>query len=188
MLRRLKRFWWVGAIVVVVVLAAAITAFFVVFPAGADDPETALLTHIEHMTKDDATMLVRQPWGEGELLLVRYVAQGERRLGLGFAIERMRGWRVAAYTEQIATTDDVGVGSLLIASHEGGDGQPAWSTVVGELSDQRVSRVEVTWADGATSTVDATSHAYIAVTPGVTEALEAVYLAEDGTEIARVPV
>lgn len=184
----LRRRWWVVLAVVVVIGGAAVLAF-VVFPPGADSPEAAMLAHVEDKA-DDATarVLVEQPWGDGELVLARYEAGGETRLGLGFTIEQIRGWQVASYTEQPAEPEDVAVGSLLVARSPGGKGQPAWSAAVGELSDARVDRVEVEWGTGGKASGDRRNDAYLIVVEGDAEPEFARYLTSDNTEIAKVPV
>jgi hypothetical protein len=135
----------IGTVAAIAVIAAV--ALFVVFPAGSGSAEAAAISHVEGRG-DAATakLLTQRDWGEGQLVLVSYEKNGVKRLGLAFAAEKFRGWQVDAYTEETVEPDDVVVGSLLIASSEGGSGQPPWSAAVGELIDDRVDRVEVKWA------------------------------------------
>lgn len=184
----LKRRWWIVATVVGVVGAAVVLLLFV-FPSGTDTAGAAMTAHVEDQADDGtARVLVSQPWGDGQLVLTRYESGGEVRLGLGFVVEQVRGWRVASYTEQPASPDDVAVGSLLVARAPGGRGQPEWSAAVGELSDGRITRVEIEWAAGERASADRTNDAYMVVVKGNAEPQVARYLTEDDTEIARVPV
>lgn len=161
----------------------------VVFPAGAASADAAVLEQIDPMAEDGtARVLLEEPWGDGELVLVRYENEGQRRLGLGFAIEAFRGWRVAAYTEEDADTDDVAVGSLLVASSAGGEGQPPWAAALGELSDARISEVQIEWTDGESSSAPVRDEAYLVVREGSPQPETARFLTDDGTEIAAVPI
>jgi hypothetical protein len=178
----------VGTVVAVIGLAAV--ALLVVAPAGAGSAEAAAIAHVEDRGDSGTSKLLTQrDWGDGQLVLVSYEKSGVKRLGLAFAAERFRGWRVDAYTEETVEPDDVRVGSLLIASSEGGSGQPPWSAAVGELIDDRIDRVEVTWAgQSEPAFAPIVNDAYLVVQRGTTEAVEARYLSEDGAEIAKVPV
>lgn len=173
----------------VAVLAAAAALFlFVIAPSGADSPPAAVLDHVrDRADASSAKVLTQHDWGEGQLVLVAYEGHGVRRLGLAFAAEALRGWTVRSYTEESVEPDDVVVGSLLIASSEGGDGQPAWTAAVGELIDSRIDRVEIGW-EGSKSVGNRNNDAYLVVEKGTTTATEARYLGKDGEEIARVPV
>jgi hypothetical protein len=142
----------------------------------------------ERADDDSAKVLAQQDWGGGRLVLAGYDRRGERRLAIAFVQDALRGWRVRAYTEEVVELHDVVVGSLIVASSEGGSGQPAWSVAVGELEDPRIRRVEVKWTSGETSTGERSGDAYIVTQADETEATVVRYLAEDGTEVARVPV
>ncbi len=162
---------------------------FVIAPGGGDTAEAAVLDHVsDRADSGTAKVLAQQDWGDGQLVLVGYEGRGARRLGIAFASEQFRGWKVGSYTEESVEPDDVVVGSLLIASSDGGDGQPPWTAAVGELIDDRIQRVEAKWASEETSLGPRTNDAYMAVQREVTTATEARYLADDGAEIARVPV
>jgi hypothetical protein len=173
----------VTAAVIAVIAAGAV---FFVLGRGSGDAEEAVVEHVEERGSG-ARVLAQQDWGDGQLVLVGYDRRGVRRLGLAFAAKGLLGWKVGSYTEETVEPDDVVVGSLLIASSEGGDGQPAWTAAVGELTDTRIERVEVTWASGK-SVGPRNGEAYMVVERGNTTATEVRYLAENGQEIARVPV
>lgn len=183
-----KRRWWVLALALGVVGAAAVL-MFVVFPSGSDSASAAMLAHVEDRADDgSARVLVEQEWGDGQLVLARYETGGTTQIGLGFAAESTRGWRITSYTEQPADPDDVAVGSLLVAQSPGGSGQPPWSAAVGELSDGRIDRVEVIWSDGQTTSGSRSNDAYLVVTEGDADPQTTRYLTADDTEIAKVPV
>jgi hypothetical protein len=185
----MRRKWlpWTGGTAAIIIAGAVL--LLVVFPGGASTANNALLEHVAgEADAGTATVLVSQDWGDGHLVLVGFERVGERVLGFGFAARDLRGWRVAAYTAEVVEPDDVVVGSLLVASSEGGTGQPPWSAAAGELIDDRVDRVEVTWEDGESTTGLRIGNAYLVAHEGTTTAVEATYLAEDGTEIATVPV
>ena len=174
---------------VVVLLAIAAAVLFVVLPAGSDNAQAAAVEHVEEKADGGtAKALTQQDWGDGALVLIGYERSGVKRLGLAFASKQFRGWRVSSYTEETVEPDDVVVGSLLIASSDGGDGEPAWSAAVGELIDSRIDRVELKWASGETSLGPRVNDAFLVVQEGQTTALEARYLSKDGAEIAKVPV
>jgi hypothetical protein len=175
--------------VVAVVVIASVVLLFVVAPAGAGSASGATLDHVaERSDRDSAEVLASRDWGEGELVLVGYDRDGVRRLGLAFASEALRGWRVDSYTEEPVEPDDVVVGSLLVASSSGGGGQPAWSAAVGELLDKRVDRVEIVWRDEEESVGPRTGDAYLVVRRGQTRARKARFLSDEGAEIATVPI
>lgn len=174
---------------IVAFAAIAIVVLTVVAPSGAGSASDAALAHVSG--RGDAgtgQVLTQQDWGDGQLVLVSYERQGAKRLGLAFASKQLRGWRVGAYTEESVEPDDVVVGSLLIASSDGGGGQPAWSAAVGELIDSRIDRVEIKWATGETTMAPRVNDSFLVVEEGTTNALEARFLADDGSEIAKVPV
>jgi hypothetical protein len=176
-----------SALAVVVVIAVAF--LFVVAPSGGETATDGTLDHVAGKADTGtAEVLARQDWGDGELVLVGYDRRGVRRLGIAFAAKQLRGWRVQSYTEEAIEPDDVVVGSLLVASSPGGEGQPAWSAAVGELLDKRIDRVEIRWTNGEKSYGSRNGDAYLVVERGETKALEARYLDDEGTEIATVPV
>src|SRR5581483_11579031 len=133
-------------------------------------------------------VLAKQDWGSGQFVLVGYDKNGERKLGLAFVAHGPRGWKVGSYTEETTDKTDIVIGSLLLASSEGGAGQPAWSAAVGELGDPRVARVEVTWSNGESSVGTRAGDAYIVTEKGTTTATSARYLSKTGVEIAKVPI
>ena len=185
----MNRTRWIVVAVVVVLIAAAGVFLFVVAPAGSSTAGDAAIAHVkENADPGTAKVLAQQQWGDGSLVLVGYDRRGARRLGLSFADEGIRGWRIASYTEKQVEPDDVVVGSLLVAHSGGGKGQPAWSAAVGELVDTRIDRIQVKWSTGQPGLAPATGKAYLVVSRGSANANEVVYLAKDGTEIARVPV
>ena len=170
-------------------LAVVLVVVFVVLPSGADTAHAAILERVnETATPGTAKLLVSREWGEGRLVLVSFERGNDHRLALGFVIERGRGWRLAAYTDEKADRKDVVVGSLLIASSEGGTGQPPWSAAAGELRGTTIGRVEIRWASGAKSSAEAQDNAYLVIQQGTTTPLEARYFASDGSEIAKVPI
>ena len=178
-----------GIITALILVAGAAAALFIVFPAGADTAEGAVLDHIdERADANSARVLADREWGEGRLVLAGYARSGERRLGVAFATEGRRGWHVGAYTDRLVQPTDVVIGSLVVARSEGGKGQPAWSAAAGELGDPRIEKVEIRWASGDTSSADRTNDAYLVVQRGSTTALDARYVTDDGTEIAKVPI
>jgi hypothetical protein len=179
---------WLAAAGVLALGIIVLAAVMVVTDGGAPSAEAAVLDRVRANAEGTGKILATQPWGEGKLVLAGYQRGQERRLAIAFADRRGNGWMVAVYTEETVKLTDVGVGSLLVASFEGGKGQPPWSVAAGELADQRIARVEVKWASGQTSTAVRRGNAYLAVQEGTTTPLEARYLAKDGTEIAPVPV
>lgn len=178
---------WTGGTAAIIGIAAVL--LLVVFPGGAGTATDALIEHVaDEADPGSAEVLASQDWGDGHLVLVAFNRSGERVLGLGFVSRDLRGWRVSAYTQEAVEPDDVVVGSLLVASSEGGSGQPPWSAAVGELLDGRVDRVEIAWESGQSTIGPRVGNAYLVTHEGETTATEALYLSEEGTEIARVPV
>jgi len=185
---RRRLIWIIGAGLLVAV-AAALVAVFVVLPGGAASADAAIIERMEDRADADTPrVLYNEKWGDGRLVLAAYRRGEELRLALGFVIEQSKGWRLAGYTEETVKSDDVGVGSLLVASSEGGTGQPPWSVAAGHLVDKRVKRVEVRWASGEVSAGPRRKNSYLVIQEGTTTPLEARYVAEDGTEIAKVPI
>jgi hypothetical protein len=171
------------------IIAVALVALFVVFPSGGSTADAAVLARVGKIPRaTNGSVLAKQDWGKGQLVLAGYGRSGQRRLGLAFVTHSARGWRLGSYTDQAADRTDIVIGSLLVASSEGGAGQPAWSAAVGELTDTRVSRVEVTWSNGEATVGSVVNRAYIVTEPGTTMAKQARFLAKDGTEIAKVPI
>jgi hypothetical protein len=174
-----------------VIIVLALVALFVWFPAGTSSSDAAVLDRIDNMTPGagaTATVLAKKDWGKGQLVLVGYTRHADRKLGLAFVTHGPRGWRLGSYTEETAAKTDIVIGSLLVASSEGGSGQPAWSAAVGELTDTRIARVEVTWSNGQTSVGTTVDKAYLVTETGTTTAKSARYISKDGTEIAKVPI
>ncbi len=184
----LRKALLVGATVVVVALVAGVAIF--VLPSRSDSASDATIDHVSGRgAGGSAKVLAQRDWGEGSLVLVGYESEGVRRLGLAFASKGIRGWRVGSYTEEPIEPDDVVVGSLLVASSAGsGSAEPAWSAAMGELIDSRIDRVEVGWATGEKALAPRTGEAYLVVQKGRTKVLEVRYLADDGSEVAKVPV
>ncbi len=174
---------------VVVLIALAAVLLFVVFPSGAGSVEEAAVERVsERADNGSARALARMEWGGGELVLIGYDREGERRLAIAYIQDALRGWRVRAYTEEAVEPNDVVVGSLVVAKSAGGGGAPSWSVAAGQLEDPRIQRIEVRWASGGTSTADRAEDSYLVTQEGETDALQIRYLTEDGTEIATVPV
>jgi hypothetical protein len=171
------------------IIALALIALFVIFPGGAPSSDAAVLDRVGQISGAAApSVLVKTDWGDGQLVLIAYNRGAARRLGLAFVAHGARGWRLGSYTEETTDRTDIVVGSLLLASSEGGAGQPAWSAAVGELTDPRIARVEVTWSNGGVSVGSRVNNAYIVTEPGTAAARTARFLAKDGTEIAKVPI
>ncbi|HYZ92496.1 MAG TPA: hypothetical protein VFA34_08890 [Actinomycetota bacterium] len=184
-----RRMLWIVGAVLLPLLAVLLLLVFFVLPGGSDSASAAILDRVTQTADNDtAKLLIDREWGDGRLLLASFEKGAESRLALGFAIERGRGWRLAAYTEERAERRDVVVGSLLVASSEGGTGQPPWSAAAGELRGTNIHRVIIRWASGETSSAFAKDNAYLVVQRGTTTPLEARYLAKDGNEIAKVPI
>ncbi len=184
---RRKQVWIIGG-GVLVAAAIALAVILLFLPGGASSPSAAILERIGDNGAGEAKVLVDREWGEGRFVLASYGGSGEHRLALAFAIEQGGGWRLAAYTEETVSAKDVVVASLLVASSEGGAGQPPWSAAAGEISDDRIVRVEVHWASGSVTSAPRTKGGYLVLDEGTTTPLEARYLAKDGTEIAKVPI
>lgn len=182
-----RRVMWTVAGVAAAIVAVALVVVVFLRPGGADSPNEAIADRIGERADSAPKILVNREWGEGRLVLASYESGDEHRLALAFAIQQS-GWRLAAYTEETVGSDDVGVGSLLVTSHEGGTGQPAWSAAAGELSDDRIERVEIRWASGSVTSAPRTNGAYLVLSPGTTTPLEARYLGRAGIEIAKVPI
>lgn len=179
----------IGLTSLTVVVALALVFLFIVAPSGGSSATDAALDYVGgRADRGSATVLARRDHGSGELVLVGYDHRGVRRLGLAFTSKQLRGWRIQSYTEEPVEPDDVVVGSLLVASSPGGSGQPAWSAAVGELLDKRIDRVQITWSNGTRSIGARTGDAYLVVEGARTRAVEARFLDDDGTEIAKVPV
>jgi hypothetical protein len=170
------------------IAALALLVVLIVRTGAAPTANAAVLERIEKKADPrSARILVNRSWGEGRFVLARYQQGPKRRLALGFVLEQGGGWRLTAYTEKTVKLDDVGVASLLVASSEGGPGQPAWSAAAGEFG-KGGSRVEIRWASGDVAAAARINSAYLVLQAGTTTPLEARYLAEDGREIARVPI
>lgn len=185
---RRKLMWIIGG-AVLGLAAIAVVIVLVIGPGGASSPSAAILERMGDEPGGDAPrVLVDRDWGDGRFVLASYGGSDEHRLALGFAIEQAGGWRLAAYTEETVSSKDVVVASLLVASSEGGSGQPPWSAAAGEISDDRIVRVEIRWASGEVTSAPRTNGAYLVLDQGTTTPLEARYLAKDGTEIAKVPI
>lgn len=175
--------------VLAALVGLAVVFLFVVMPAGASTSTGAVIEHLaERGDRGSTKVLTQRDWGDGQLILAGYERRGVRRLGLAFAVETFRGWRVASYTDEPVEPDDVVVGSLLVASSAGGKGQPPWSAAIGELLDARIDRVEVKWSSGATSFGPRVNDSYLVVEKGRSVALEARFLSKESDEIAKVPI
>lgn len=184
----MRRSWvFIGAGIFVAGAAAALL-LFVFAPAGVATPEAAMRAHIVDADANSTRLLVGRTWGKGEIIVAAFSTRGERRLAVAFVSKSWRGWRVAAYTNQQALISDVVVGSLLVASSEGGKGQPPWSVAVGEVGDPRVASVEVFWGPGDITSGPRTNDAYLVVHRGTSQAQFVRYLDSHRVELARVPV
>jgi len=174
---------------VAVLAAVAAVLLFVVFPSGAGSVEEAAVDRVsERADEGSARAAARFEWGGGELVLIAYERDGERRLGIAYVQDALRGWRVRAFTEEAVESNDIVVGSLIVAQSAGGGGAPSWSVAAGQLEDPRIQRIEVKWASGGTSSAERTEDSYLVTQEGETDALEVKFIADDGTEIATVPV
>lgn len=171
------------------IIVLALVGLFVVFPSGATSADAVVLDRVSKSADPGtAKVLLKRDWGSGQLVLLGYNRRADRRLGLAFVTHGPRGWRLGSYTEETVDKSDVVVGSLLLASSEGGAGQPAWSAAVGELADTRIQQVEVTWSNGDKTIGTRVGSAYLVTEKGTTSAKSARYIAKDGTEIATVPI
>lgn len=178
---------WVGVAAIAVI--AAVAVFFVLQPSGEDTAAAAALAEVSDREDGGSpAVLVEREWGEGTLVLVGFGSAADRQLALVFTIDRGRGYRAASYTAERADPKDVVVGSLLVSNSQGGNGQPAWSAAYGELSDDRIVKVEVSWQEGEPATGEREGGAYLVVREGATDAVAARFFDKDGTEVATVPV
>lgn len=182
------RVWVPIAVGLVVGLLALVV--LVVHPAGARDAGTAALQAAsDDAEPGSAEVLAEQPWGDGVLVLVGFTGpDGARHLGLAFVIDHGRGFRLGTWTSNRAELSDVRVGSLLLASSEGGKGQPPWTAAYGELGEDRITTVLVRWRAGDTTRTHRVGDAYLVVREGKAMAEIVRYLGKDDTEIAKVPV
>lgn len=174
------------AFAAVLVLVLAAIGVLVLRPSGADEAVAAAFARVADEDEEaEPELLLEREWGEGRFVLLGYDAD-ERTLGLAFAIDRGRGWRIAGWTSQPSDLEDVSVGSMLIASSSGGDGQPPWVAVFGELGDDRIVRVEVEWSEGEPTAADREGDAYFVVRPDGVEPTFVRYLDADDEEVAKV--
>ena len=176
----------------VVVLALVAIGLLVFRPSGADEPAEAAFERVADEAEEaEPVLILEREWGEGRLVLVGYNATDpddtERMLGLAFAIDRGRGWRVAGWTSQASDLEDVKVGSLLVANSTGGAGQPPWVAVFGELGDDRIVQVEVEWSEGEPTAAQREGDAYFVVRPDGVEPTFVRYLDAEDEELAKVP-
>ena len=184
-----RRLIWIIGAGVLAALAAALVIVFLVLPGGEPTANAAILERLENRADADTPRVLNsQEWGDGRLIVAAYKTGKELTLALGFVVEEGGGWRLAGYTEENVSSNDVGVGSLLVASSEGGPGQPPWSVAAGHLVDKRVKSVEIRWASGDVSASPRRSNSYLVVQRGTTTPLEARYLGDEGVEIAKVPI
>lgn len=180
------RTWIPAGAALIVALGAG--AVIVGAPAGLPSAEDVVLNATANDAMSEPEVLVDRDWGDGRLLVVGFEGtDGRRHLAVTFAIDHGRGWRLGGYTEQQAQGDDVRVGSLLVATSEGGEGQPPWTAAYGELSDDRITRVEIVW-DGETTAATLVDRAYLSVREGRDPPATVRYRSDDGEEIAEVPV
>ena len=77
-------------------------------------------------------------------------------------------------------------GRYLLAAF--GDPGHAFPATAGQLEDPRIQRIEVKWASGGTSSAERAEDSYLVTQEGETDALEVKFIADDGTQIATVPV
>lgn len=180
--------WIIGA-GVLPILVVTLVVVLLVLPTGAASAKDAILERVqEKADPSSAKVLISRRWGDGRLVLASYESGKDHKLALGFTIKQARGWRVAAYTDETVEKTDVVVGSLLIASSEGGAGQPPWSAAAGELRGHGIAQVEVRWASGDVTSGTRRNDAYLVVQEGTTTPLEARYLGEEGAEVAKIPI
>jgi hypothetical protein len=184
-----RRLIWIIGAGVLAVIAAVLIVVFLVLPGGEPSANAAILERMENRADADTPRILNgQEWGDGRLILAAYRTGEDLTLALGFVVSDGSGWRLAGYTEEGVKSNDVGVGSLLVASSEGGPGQPPWSVAAGHLVDTRVKRVEIRWASGDVSAAPRRKNSYLVVQRGTTTPLQARYLGDDGIEIAKVPI
>jgi len=184
-----RRLVWIIGAGIVVLAAVFVFVALVVVSSGAPTADAAMLEKVRERSEDaDVKVVASRRWGEGRFIVATYPTENGSRVALGFALEQRRGWRITAYTEETAQPKDVGVGSLLVASSDGGTGQPPWSVATGILSDGNIARVEIRWASGEVTAARQRDSAYLVIESGTTTPLEARFLAKDGSEIAKVPI
>jgi hypothetical protein len=184
-----RRLWWIVGAAVVVLAAVSFLTAIVFLASGASSADAAMLDRVgERADVGHPKVHLSRKWGEGRFVVASYSSVEGRRLALGFVLEQRRGWRVIAYTEEAARDKDVGVGSLLVASSDGGTGQPPWSAAAGVISDNDVIKVEIRWASGEVTSAIRHNGAYLVLERGTTTPLEARFLAKDGSEVAKVPI
>lgn len=185
-----RSFLWIIGAGIVLLAAAVLVVLFVLRPAGASSANAAILGRInEQSDVENARVLVTRGWDEGRFVLAAYDKGDVHRLALGFAMEQRRGWHLTAYTEETVTGNDIrGIGSLLVASSDGGPGQPPWSAAAGQIAENSVVRVEIRWASGDSATATRVNGAYLVLQEGTTTPLEARYLTKEGAERAKVPI
>jgi len=177
----------VASLTIVAVVAALL--LFVVFPSGASTGVAAATDKLAaRADQGTVRVLITQPWGGGQLILVRFDHRGQRMLRLAFVSHAVRGWRTGGVTEKRAEITDVAIGSLLVARSPGGKGQPPWSVAAGELGDPRIQRIDVRWATGPTTTGGRQNDSYFVVQRGTGRPVSIRYATKNGTEIATVPV
>ncbi len=181
--------WMIGGGILILGLVAVVVGS-VVAGGGASSANLAMLDKISSSAASRTPrILVNHGWGEGRILLAAYRRSNkDLTLAVGFVRESGGGWKVENYTEEKVTSNDVKVGSLVVVSSEGAEGQPPWSVAAGHLVEPRIGLIEIRWASGDVSRATRKNNAYLVIQAGTTTPLEARYLANDGTEIARVPL
>lgn len=172
---------------VVAVVAVVVGVVLLLSPRGAPSPEAALIERVGEPA-EDRRVIANRRWGDGRLILLAYDRGNAHRLALGYAGRRGDDWHLVAFTEETVKSNDVVVASLLLASSEGSEGQPPWSAAAGELSDERIEKVEIRWASGDVTSAERSNGGYLVLQQGTTTPLEARYLSGDGVEIAKVPI
>lgn len=178
-------------IVAIASLAVAGAAIFAVAqrPPVYPDAKTAAVQASLDAQESMPSVLIDQPWGKGTFVVI---GSGDpvtvRRLSLSFVAPQRGGFKVVKRASQTAARTDVTVGSLLLASSPGAEGQPAWSAAFGEIVDPAIATISVMWGDGTATQAPKNSTSYLVVRAGVHAAISVRYLDASGAERAVVPV
>lgn len=169
-------------IVVATALLMAVAAFLTINsrPPAFADPGSAAVSVFDD---PDASILASKPWGLGRMVLVS--ASGELALIVTESTER--GWVAKSRAGTEASTSDIQIGSLLVASGPRTERYPEWTAAFGEISDPAVNRVIVEFTDGSSATAPTQQSRYIVSIAGKRTAATLIAFNGDA-EVARVNI